>query len=269
MYKTLRDVERVIEKQKPDSVLDVFIQSYLEGLYYLPLFAIQEEYEQLLKDRADAIEAIEDVEFDQVTIEAEYKEIVARQTTGYEDPEIILDPETGLPVDPRPLSQEMEDVLRIESLETNYSWLVNMAGVEELETDYTWLIEQQVTEADQIEYDSFLSLISEFVPEVDPETGLALLNQSALTAKQKTRKKELEAIYLWLPGEWTRNPPDASINIVTWKQKNFTKLRVPHYKALDTDFLNEALYDARQGDSTKLNEYDVKITAIKNRFPKP
>ena len=48
MYKTLNDLERVINLNKPQKVIDVFVDSYLRGVAIEPYLTIEKEYQILL-----------------------------------------------------------------------------------------------------------------------------------------------------------------------------------------------------------------------------
>lgn len=94
MYKTLEDVQRVIAKRKPDSVVDMFIESYLLGEALAPYFEAEQEYAELLaqEDQPDVEPVLDE---DGVTVLVE----------GY-SPNAIRD-------------------ARIAELETEYSYLVD------------------------------------------------------------------------------------------------------------------------------------------------
>ncbi len=231
MYKTLTDIQRILGRKKPDTVLNKFVQSYLEGLHYTPLTVIQGEYEALLARRG-------------------YPDVEPQEHPQIWDEEIqaeIDDPDWT----PTPTQEE-----------------IDQARIDELEAAHSWLKELAVSEDDQAEYDSLLQKLADFVPERD-ENGDIIEGQSALTTEEEARKTTIEGTYPWLPGDWTRTPPEPTIDIDGWRRQNYVMLRKPYLEAMDQDSLNEALYDARQGDSTKLDAHDAQIQAIKTRFPKP
>jgi|LGVF01.2.fsa_nt_gb hypothetical protein len=93
IYKTLEDVQRVIEKQKPAAVIDMFIESYLMGEALAPYFEIEEEYQELLNQ--------EDAPDVAPVVDPETLEVI---TEGYS-------------------SNDIRDA-RILELETQYSYLV-------------------------------------------------------------------------------------------------------------------------------------------------
>ena len=221
----MEDVKRVLSKQKPDLVLNKFIQSYLEGLYYTPLQAIKEDYESL--------------------IIREYVEV---------EPEVcpqVFDEETQEMIDdatwvPAKTQQELDEII-----------IVHM------EASYPWLKELVVVEDHQLEYDSLVQKIVDFVPDVDEE------GQTPLTTGEETRKVEIETLYPWLPMEWTRMIPDPNVNVEDWRRVNYVILRQPFLQSIDSDSLYEAMHDARQGDDSKIIAHDAEIAAVKERFPKP
>ncbi len=180
MYKSLRDVERVVEKRKPDAVLDLFIESYLEGLYYIPLEKVKAGYESLLEKTAAGYPDPDPVQHPQIWDEETQTEI--------DDPDWTA-----------PSTEEQTDAAEIAAMEAEYAWLA------------------------------------------EPEND----------------------------GDWERTIPAAAVDVDGWRRNNWLKLRRPFYKMLDADALNEALYDARNGDDTKLADHDAGIAAVKTRFPKP
>lgn len=89
-YKTKEDVLRVIAKQKPEGVIDMFIESFLLGEALQPYFEIEQEYADLL-----AQEDVPDVE---PVVDPETLEVL---TEGYSPNEIrdarILELEADYP----------------------------------------------------------------------------------------------------------------------------------------------------------------------------